>query len=162
MTSRIRDYSFVTIWRIEAPRDVVWQKISDSERWSEWWPGVLRVEMLKAGDERGIGAVHRSTWRSALPYSLSFDSETIRIDEGRIIEIRAIGELDGSGLWTLEDEPRGITRVRYDWNVNSTKRWMNLLAPLAKPLFRWNHDVIMRRGGDGLASSLGVDLLTND
>jgi hypothetical protein len=31
---------------------------------------------------------------------------------------------------------------------------MNLLAPLAKPLFRWNHDALMRAGGIGLARRL--------
>jgi uncharacterized protein YndB with AHSA1/START domain len=155
-------YSFITIWRVAAAREDVWRIISDSERWSEWWPGVLRVELLTDGDERGVGAVHRSTWRSALPYSLTFDSETVRIDDGRLIEIRAFGELDGTGKWTLEDEPYGVTRIRYDWNVRSTKRWMNLMAPIAKPFFSWNHNVIMRRGGKGLADKLGARLLTNE
>jgi len=44
--------------------------------------------------------------------------------------------------------------LRYDWQVRTTRLWMNLLAPLAKPLFRWNHDAIMQAGGIGLTRHL--------
>jgi hypothetical protein len=36
---------------------------------------------------------------------------------------------------------------------------MNLLAPIAKPVFAWNHDVVMRQGGEGLARRLGARLI---
>jgi hypothetical protein len=49
--------------------------------------------------------------------------------------------------------------VVYDWRVRSTKPWMNLLAPVARPVFEHNHDVVMRWGGEGLARRLGVELL---
>ena len=31
---------------------------------------------------------------------------------------------------------------------------MNVLSPAARPLFAWNHDVVMRQGGEGLAQLL--------
>jgi hypothetical protein len=43
--------------------------------------------------------------------------------------------------------------------VKTTEWWMNLLAPIARPLFAWNHDVVMRQGGEGLARLLGTRLL---
>jgi hypothetical protein len=48
----------------------------------------------------------------------------------------------------------GGTLVRYDWQVEATKGWMRLLAPLARPMFAWNHDVIIRWGHDGLTRRL--------
>jgi hypothetical protein len=36
---------------------------------------------------------------------------------------------------------------------------MNALAPLLRPAFVWNHDWVMRQGGEGLARRLGVPLL---
>jgi hypothetical protein len=36
---------------------------------------------------------------------------------------------------------------------------MNLLAPLARPVFAWNHDVVMRWGAEGLAKLLRAPLL---
>jgi hypothetical protein len=49
--------------------------------------------------------------------------------------------------------------VTYDWNVRTTKRWMNVLAPVARPAFEYNHNVVMRRGGEGLAQRLGCRLI---
>ena len=153
------DYQFVTVWRFDAPIEKVWARIKDSETWSDWWKGVLKVERLKDGDAHGRGAIHRSTWQSALPYKLVFDSETVRVEELKLIEVRAFGELEGAGVWTLTAEDANTTRVEYDWRVKTTKAWMNILAPIAKPLFRWNHDTLMNRGGQGLAKKLNCKLL---
>jgi len=148
------DYEFVTIWNFDAPIGLVWNEIKQSETWSEWWKGVLRVQELKPGDDDGLGSIRRSTWKSALPYTLEFDSEIVRIEHQKLIEARAFGELDGSGLWQFFDEGNGTTRVQYDWRVKTTKPWMNLIVPLARPFFKWNHDVIMRWGEEGLKRRL--------
>jgi uncharacterized protein YndB with AHSA1/START domain len=153
------NYEFVTIWRIEAPIERVWEVIRNSSEWSEWWRGVLEVREIKNGDENGVGKVFRSRWRSRLPYTLEFDTEVVSIEHLKRIEARAFGELDGEGIWTLTAESETATRVRYDWRVKTTKRWMNLFAPVAKPFFRWNHDVIMNWGGQGLAKRLNCRLL---
>jgi hypothetical protein len=152
-------YEFVTVWRFDAPLEPVWHEIKSSETWPGWWKGVLRVEELKAGDADGLGKIIRSTWKSRLPYKLEFDSEVVRIEELKLIEARAFGELEGVGLWTLNAENENTTRVRYDWRVKTTKSWMNLIAPLAEPFFRWNHDAIMNWGGQGLARKLNCRLL---
>ena len=36
---------------------------------------------------------------------------------------------------------------------------MNLLAPIARPVFAWNHDWVMKRGGEGLSRLLGAPLV---
>jgi hypothetical protein len=155
-------YEFVTIWRFGAEAGSVWEAIKDSESWPEWWRGVLKVEKISDGDASGVGAVHRSCWRSVLPYTIRFDSEVVRIDESRSIEIRAFGELEGFGLWTLEAVSACVTSVRYDWRVVANKTWMRAAAPLLKPFFRWNHDVIMAWGGAGLARKLSCKLIENN
>lgn len=147
-------YEFVSVWQIPAPLPAVWETIRANHEWPEWWRGVLSVQELAPGDEEGVGAVHRSVWKSALPYKLQFDSQVEKIDKLSRIELRAFGELDGKGVWQFSDEGLS-TRLRYDWTVFTTKRWMNVLAPVARPLFRWNHDVIMRWGEEGLKTRLG-------
>jgi hypothetical protein len=52
-----------------------------------------------------------------------------------------------------------VTTVLYDWDVHTTRPWMNLLAPLARPVFAWNHDWVMKRGGKGLARLLDAPLI---
>jgi hypothetical protein len=39
---------------------------------------------------------------------------------------------------------------------------MNLFAPVAKPIFRSNHDWVMRNGGRGIAELLGARLIAAD
>lgn len=146
-------YEFVSVWRIAAPVPLVWEAIRNNREWPKWWRGVISVVELDPGDADGVGAVHRSTWKASLPYKLQFDSEVERVEKFSRIEIRAFGELDGNGVWQFHDE--GVnTRVRYDWRVFTTKRWMNLLAPAARPLFAWNHNTIMHWGEAGLKHRL--------
>src|SRR4030095_14411863 len=139
------DYEFLTIWRVKAPQQKVWDLIFHSEDWPSWWCGVEKVERLRGGDANNVGAIHRYTWKSKLPYRLIFEMETTRVEPGSVLEGRAIGELESTGPWQVSCVD-GVTTVRYDWNVETTKAWMNLLAPLARPFFSWNHDVVMAWG----------------
>jgi hypothetical protein len=152
------NYEFVTIWRVKAPIERVWELIYHSENWPEWWRGVEKVEKLKEGDANHVGALFRYTWKSKLPYRLIFEMETTRVAPMSLIEGRAIGELQGAGCWRISQEGE-VTTVRYDWKVETTRAWMNLLAPVARPFFSWNHDVVMAWGGEGLARRLGIELL---
>lgn len=152
------DYEFVTIWRLSAPVERVYEALHASDRWPEWWPGVEKVEEVEPGDESGVGNLRRYTWKSKLPYRLVFEMRTTRVERPSVLEGAAVGELDGTGRWTLTAIPEG-TEVRYDWKVRTTKPWMNLLAPIARPVFQWNHDVVMAWGGEGLARRLGARLL---
>jgi hypothetical protein len=52
--------------------------------------------------------------------------------------------------------------VVYEWNVATTRPWMNVLAPITRPVFAWNHDWVMRNGGEGLARLLTCRLLAAD
>ncbi|MCC9076440.1 SRPBCC family protein [Litorilinea aerophila] len=158
-------YSFTTIWRVTAPVQSVWDAIARPEEWPVWWRGVEAVEVLHPGDSAGLGARRRFTFRSRLPYRLIFEMETTHLAPPHVLIGRAEGELRGVGCWQLAESAAmqgPVTLVRYDWNVETTRRWMNLLAPLARPIFAWNHDIIMAWGGQGLARLLGAQLLLFD
>ena len=155
------DYEFLTTWCIDAPLERVYEVIDDSAAWPEWWKGVTAVEVLEPGGEGGLGQLARYSWRSALPYTLQFDSRVTRIEPPHLIEGQATGELEGVGVWRLFASPEG-TAVLYSWRVRTTQRWMNLMGPLARPGFRWNHDRVMHQGGVGLARRLGASLILSD
>jgi hypothetical protein len=97
-------------------------------------------------------------WRSRIPYELEFDFAVERTDEPREMQGRATGALTGSGHWRLFEQ-NGVSAVLYKWNVHTTKRWMNVVAPIGRPVFEHNHDVVMRWGGEGLARQLDCNLL---
>lgn len=151
-------YAFLTTWLVAAPRESVWAALEDTERWPEWWGGVRRVEQLNAGDANSVGSRYRIAWRSRIPYDLEFDFTVDRVERPCLLEGSAAGDLRGRGCWRLFEQD-GVTAVLYEWNVETTKRWMNVAAPVARPLFAWNHDVVMARGGEGLAHRLRARLL---
>ncbi|MDB5669312.1 MAG: hypothetical protein JWO25_271 [Alphaproteobacteria bacterium] len=147
------DFDFLTEWRLRAPLDRIWARLRDVESWPAWWSSVAAVETLAPGDAEGIDAVHRLTWKTALPYRLAFETRVVRIEPKRRIEAEAVGELTGRGVWTLDPIEAGVC-VRYRWQVAPHKPWMRRLAPLLRPVFAWNHEVVMERGRIGLEASL--------
>ena len=155
------EYRFLTTWLLEADRERVWDAIHESERWPEWWEGVLQADKLEEGDGDGVGQFGRYVWKSKLPYKLEFFVRTTKVEKPYLLEGDATGELAGIGRWRLLEQ-HGITAVLYEWNVHTTRAWMNLLAPIARPIFAVNHDYVMRNGGRGLAKLLGAPLLGLD
>jgi uncharacterized protein YndB with AHSA1/START domain len=151
-------YRFLTTWCLEAPPEQVWDAIYDAERWPDWWRGVVHARKLREGDENDVGCVWRFGWRSQLPYTLEFESETTRVERPHVMEGFTRGELNGWGTWRFFEGVEGTAAV-YEWNVETTKPWMNALAPLARPVFVRNHHIIMRNGAEGLARLLGARLV---
>lgn len=155
------EYRLLTIWRIEAPLDAVYAAIHDSLRWPDWWPGAQSVAQASAGDADGIDSVRRYCWQGRLPYRLVFDVRTTRIEQLVAIEGVAHGDLEGTGRWRFSRQGP-VSIVHYEWHVRSVRCWMNLLAPLARPLFIRNHGIVMRQGAEGLARRLGAPLLAQE
>jgi len=151
-------YSFLTTWLLEDSREAAWEVLQEPEGWPEWWRGVKRVTQLDGGDADRVGSRYRIAWRSRIPYELEFDFTVRRVDPPCSMEGEAAGDLRGSGQWRLFEQD-GVTAVVYEWDVETTKLWMNLVRPLARPVFEHNHDVVMRWGGEGLARRLGARLL---
>lgn len=146
-------YRFVTVWRIEAPIEAVCDAISHSLSWPRWWRNVERVDELDPGDARGIGSVRRYTWRGRLPYRLTFDVRVTHAELLRTVEGAISGDVEGHGRWSFASDG-GATVVRFEWQVRAARGWMKLFEPVARPLFRWNHDSVMRSGGEALARLL--------
>jgi Polyketide cyclase / dehydrase and lipid transport len=157
----VAGYSFLTTWAFEAPIERVFEAIHDTTAYPSWWKGVEEVERLEEGDADGVGSLERYVWKSKLPYRLEFQSRTTRVERPHLMEGQAFGELQGDGHWRLWEGPAG-TCVTYEWNVQTTEAWMNVLAPIAKPVFAWNHDYVMRHGAHGLARLIGAPLILAD
>jgi hypothetical protein len=152
------DYHYVSTWQLQAPIEQVWAALSDLEHLPTWYTGVQEARELAPGDADGVGRRIRYVIKGRLPMRLAFEGTTIRSVPPREQELQAEGELAGSGRWSLEQQGE-ITTARYTWDVRTTRPWMNLLAPLARPLFTWNSKGVMLQAGEGLARFLGVPLV---
>ncbi len=156
-------YSFLSTWCVAAPLQRVWDLLSVPDRYPEWWKGVRGATVVEPGEDggAGVGTLYRMRWRSKLPYTLEFDSRVTRMEAPHLLAGQASGELEGTGVWRLFESPLGTVAL-YDWNVATTQAWMNWFAPLARPVFAWNHDYVMRQGAQGLADELGAELITHN
>ncbi len=151
-------YRFLTSWLLRTSRARAWEVLEDPLAWPEWWRGVERVSELDGGDAERVGSVYRIAWRSRIPYELEFDFKVRKVDPPCCMEGDAAGDLAGTGRWLLFERD-DVTAVLYEWHVETSKRWMQALAPVARPVFDYNHNVVMRWGGEGLARRLGVELI---
>ena len=149
------DYRFETTWRLQAGRQEAWDLLYDGEGWPTWWPSVRQVDVLEPGGPDRVGRLLRYHFATKLPYTLTFEARIVQVSEPTHLVATAEGEL--AGQWTCDMTQDGPdVAVRHVWAVSTTKPWMNALAPLARPVFSWNHAALMREGGEGFARRLGT------
>lgn len=146
-------FRFDTTWHLEASIDQVFDALTDSLHWPDWWPGLVEVQPLEAGDEHGIGRTQLFVWKSRLGYYLRFNICVTRVHEPCLIEGLASGDVAGIGRWQLYESNTG-TRVRYLWQVQTVRPWLSLFSRVARPLVLKNHHAMMRAGRMGLARHL--------
>src|SRR5215212_5513844 len=155
MSDPIR-FEFFDEWRLAADPVAVWAVVRDVEGWPSWWPSVRSVRLV---DGRP-----RTTWefrfRTRLPYDMAFAAELERDDTLSGVATRVTGRVEGSGQWTASTIEGG-TLVRFDWEVAPQLAWMRAVAPIARPIFRWNHRSLMAEGARGLAKRLDTRLLAD-
>ena len=149
------EYSFSTKWKTTANIQNVWDAIRLSLEWPVWWKSFNSVIEITPGDEMGIGSIRRYTLRSPAHYKLTFDFLLTDRIEHKLLSGKASGELEGSGFWHFNVND-GITYIECQWNVKTTRAWMNTFAFLLKPAFKYNHRLVMKKGAQYLEKKLGV------
>jgi hypothetical protein len=145
-------YSFVTNWRLNASLAAVWRELDAAERYPEWWPSIIAYRDLTPAIH-GLGARAERVVRGRLPYSLRYTTTVTRYEPLCEIAYDAVGDLNGQGRFVLTEDA-GHTCVVFYWDVSTAGFWLNLLAPMLKPLFAWNHHWVMAQGERGLAAHL--------
>ena len=136
-------YRFQSEWRLDASHERVFEALKDLEGYVAWWPEVKAVKRIAEGRFEVVA-------RATLPYELRFISSQSVLDENKgILEAGLRGDLNGFTRWTLLQR-EGSTVAVFDEEVHTGKRLLNVLAPVARPAFRYNHTLMMRHGQEGL------------
>jgi hypothetical protein len=141
-------YRFHRVWHLDARPADVYAALERLPDYPAWWPEVR--EAVRVGED----AV-RIRCRATLPYGLVFTSTEVRRDPvARVLEARLAGDLDGLARWTIGPALGGGTDAVFDEEVVATKPLLRRLAPVARPVFRANHELMMRHGRTGLRAYL--------
>lgn len=141
------DYEFITRWKVKGSVPQVFEVLKAGDRYSEWWKPAY-VSTVKRS-EKSVECIVKAR----LPYRLRFTTELVGEESPHEIYLKSYGELAGTGHWSLRAEGE-CTRVRFDWKVRAEKPWMRWLSLILKPLFRWNHDWVMKQGEPCLQAEL--------
>lgn len=91
-------------------------------------------------------------------YTLGFSLLLTEKIEYRLLRGNASGELSGTGDWHFI-ETDGITHIQCNWNVSTNIGWMNRMAFLLRPVFAFNHGIVMRNGAKALSKYLNAPLV---
>ena len=99
-------------------------------------------------------------WKSLLPYRVEFEVTTTRVERPHLLEADAVGELSGVGRWRLYEQD-GVDRRPLRVERGDDQGLDEPDRPDRPPVFEWNHDWVMARGGEGIAKLLGCRLLAS-
>ena len=141
--SSLTHYVFRSVWHIQAPVTDLTPVLEDLASYPAWWPEIRHVRPL--GENR-----FEVVARSFLPYELRFVSDAASSEpRPGVLHATLSGDMEGTVRWTVEAF-NGSCRLFYDQEVTTHKRLLNVTAPFARPAFKANHAVMMRRGEAGL------------
>lgn len=144
----LNDYSFRSLWSVRAATARVFDTLVDVANYPAWWPDIRAV--TRVDDDTA-----EVTCRALLPYALTFRLH-------RAVEDAAAGRMRVDMTGDLEGYVQGEVAAHQDagallaisQRVVVTKPLLRALSPVARPVFRANHAVMMWRGQRGFRAYL--------
>jgi len=148
--SKRRLYKFYSTWNITAPKDKVWHALAATPfSWQDWWPELIALHTLHAAPHL-INTRFSCTWRARAGYRLQATFTVIAVSELQRVTFRSEGDLIGTAVWNYQALDAGHTEITIDWQVYTSKPWMNWFGPLLGPIFTGNHHALMLSAEHGL------------
>lgn len=151
LTADLNRYHFRSRWTVPAGYQQTYSVLRDLSSYRLWWPEVRSV--LPVDGSRAVVLI-----MGLLPYSLELMMD-LQIDDPRAGILRAglSGDLDGYSSWHVKVTEGGCS-LEYEQEVEVQRALLRALAPLARPLFKLNHRLMMKRGQRGLRAYLASSL----
>lgn len=141
-------------FHFDLPPEQVWEVISRTDRFQDWW-GWLR-EFETEGHDLETGSVLRGVVVPPLPYRMRLDVVLAKSTRPRRIDAVVSGDLRGDATLTLTPDAGG-TEATVGWTIEMMQRPMRLAARLAYPLLRWGHDLVVQATVEGFRRVLAAE-----
>ena len=141
-------YRFSSTWLLPgtAP-ERVFGAVTDLAGYPRWWSDVRTVRRVDDDTAELI-------CRSRLPFRLVVRMHREHQDErAGLMRVRLSGDLDGVLAGAVRAAGAG-TLLQITQDVQARKELLRRLDAVARPLFRANHALMMRRGHRGLSAYL--------
>jgi hypothetical protein len=141
-------YRFRSTWLLPgtAP-ERVFGAVTDLAGYPRWWSDVRTVRRVDDDTAELI-------CRSRLPFRLVVRMHRVHQDErAGLLRVRLSGDLDGVLAGAVRAAGAG-TLLEITQDVQARKELLRRLDAVARPLFRANHALMMRRGHRGLSAYL--------
>ncbi len=139
----VNDYSFRDVWSVRAATTTVFDALVDLANYPAWWPDIRSVTQVD-DDTAEVRC------RSTLPYALTFClHRAVQDQEAGRMRVNITGDLQGYVQGVVAPHRAAGSLLAISQRVMVNKRLLRALAPVARPLFRVNHALMMRRGQRG-------------
>lgn len=144
-------YRFSSVWRFDHDARHVYDALADGESYPTWWPQVR--EARRFDDDTG-----EVVCQSVLPYRLRMFARRLVTDPVTLhLKAELSGDLVGWAEWRVEPASSGCL-ARFHQQVDTTG-FIRRATLIARPIFNWNHEVMMRGGERGLRQLLDARAL---
>ncbi len=146
-------------YSVELPHapERLWALMQDYDRWPDYAPMVLRVEVLHPGDAKGNGLLRRVIYKLPLGRQGSALELVTEVETARGYAYTMISRTPGNdqtGRVRLEPLAGGRTRLDFEERYNlDTRPWKWFEAPIYRFINRQNEDS-MRRLSEWLTAHL--------
>ncbi|MFT7838046.1 polyketide cyclase [Saccharothrix sp. BKS2] len=143
----LNSYRFRSAWWLDSTPGQVFDVLADLGGYPHWWREVREARQVaqRAAELR---------CRSLLPYDLVFEARHHTEDrDAGLLRADLAGDLDGTASWRVLPDGPGA-RLVFEQEVVVRKALLRALAPVARPVFRFNHALMMRSAERGLRTYL--------
>jgi hypothetical protein len=144
----LNDYRFRSLWSVPATTTRVFDALVDLANYPAWWPDIRAVNRI---DDDTAEVV----CRSVLPYALTFRlHRAVEDARARRMRVDMTGDLEGFVQGIVAEHRSAGAVLAISQQVVLRKPLLRTFAPVARPLFRANHALMMRRGQRGFRAYL--------
>jgi hypothetical protein len=147
----VTPFRFDRTWRFDVSDDRLWDAVSDTSRFPEWFPW-LEADHL---GPLTTGTVARFRIDPPLPYRLNLVVSVVAVEEGRSVDTEVSGDLVGPARLEVAPDGDGAT-ARLVWSLVVQRPALSLLERVARPVMVWGHDAVVSRGLDRFSAAIGA------